>query len=94
MKKDLRSAKTDPNLAKMAAKVDPNAVRQVQQAVEQYQGKSEGEMMADLQAMVGAERAAGTLDNARIDSIAALLSPMLDSAQQQRMQSIMRQLKK
>lgn len=94
MKKDLRSAKMDPNLARMAANADPNAVRQVQQAVEQYQGKSETELMSDLQAMVGAERAAGTLDNARIDSIAAMLSPMLDPAQQQRMQTIMRQLKK
>jgi|GEM_PF-2797359 len=94
-KPDLRSLKEHPqDVRKMAENIDPGAMRQVQQVVEQYQGKSEAELLTDLQAMVSAERAAGTLTNARIDSIAAMLAPMLDPAQKQRMQTVMQQLKK
>ena len=77
----------------MAAGIDPEAIRQVRSAVEQFQGKSEGEVFEELQRMASAERAAGNLSNARIDSIAKMVAPMLNASQQQRMHAIMNQLK-
>ena len=93
MKNDLRSMKHNPQVQQMAAGIDPEAIRQVRSAVEQFQGKSEGEVFEELQRMASAERAAGNLSNARIDSIAKMVAPMLNASQQQRMHAIMNQLK-
>lgn len=93
-KPDLRSLKQNPNQAqKMAEGVDPEAMRQVKSLVDHYQGKSEAELLADLQDTVKKERAAGTMSNARMDSFAQMLGPMLDPSQRQRMQAILEQLK-
>lgn len=93
-KSDLRSMKQNPDqLKEMAAGIDPEAMRQIKHAVDYYQGKSELDLLAELQAMVSKERAAGNMSNARIDSLAAMIAPMLDSVQRQRMQAILEQLK-
>ncbi len=93
-KPDLRSMKQNPDqLNEMAKGIDPEAIRQVKSVVDYYQGKSEPDLLAELQAMVSKERAAGNMSNARMDSFASMIAPMLDPAQQQRMQAILEQLK-
>ncbi len=93
MKNDLRSMKQNPQMQQMAAGIDPDTIRQVKNVVEQYQGKSEGEVFEELQRMASAERAAGKLSDARMESIAKMVAPMLNPSQQQRMRAIMNQLK-
>lgn len=93
-KPDLRSLKQNPDQLKEIEKgIDPEAIRQVKNVVEYYQGKSEPDLLAELQAMVSKERAAGNMSNARIDSLAAMIAPMLDPVQRQRMEAILEQLK-
>ncbi len=93
-KPDLRSLKQNPDqLKEMEKGIDPEAMRQVKNVVEYYQGKSEPDLLAELQAMISKERAAGNMSNARMDSLAAMIAPMLDPAQRQRMQAILEQLK-
>ena len=95
MKKiDLRSLKRNPRELKEAiAGIDPNTIRQVQHVVQQYQGRSEAELMEELRQIAARERTGGNLPDDRIDKISELLSPMLAPNQQEQMQAIIQQLK-
>lgn len=93
-KPDLRSMKQNPQqLMDIAKTIDPNTLRQVQNTVRQYHGKSQDQLMSELGTIAQRERAAGKLDNAKIDNIASALGPMLDPVQYQQMQAMMQQLK-
>ncbi len=69
-----------------------DAAKNVEQVVNQYAGKSEGELISTLQGMVNNERAAGRLDAARIETIKKTLLPMMDEAQRKRMEELLRLL--
>lgn len=96
MKKvDLRSMKNPSRqqLDELAKNVDPNTLRQVQDAVTQYQGKSESDLVEELTRLAVTERAAGKLNNERLEEISRMVAPMLEPSQQQRMKEIMQHLK-
>lgn len=95
MKKlDLRSLKQDPKSLQEAAKsIDQQTIRQVQQAVSQYQGKNEMQLMEELRMIAAKERAGGNLPNDKIDMIANTIGPMLDPVQHQQMMLMIQQLK-
>ncbi len=89
-RKDLRSLKNTPDLARQMEGIDPAAVEQVQHAVEQYQGKSEGELYDELRRKVND----GNVSQARISEMAEKLLPLLDAGQQQRLRAIVNDLKR
>ena len=96
MKKNLRGMKqnlSQDDLQRIAQQADPTAVHSVQKVVDQYQVKIEAELLHELQRMTGSQRATGNLDDARMQQIAGMISPMLTPEQQQRMAQILNNLK-
>ncbi|HWR22894.1 MAG TPA: hypothetical protein VN366_05385 [Feifaniaceae bacterium] len=91
-KPDLRSLKQNPDQLKEAG-IDPESMRQVKNVLDHYQGKSTPDLLAELQEKIIAERKAGKMSNARLDSYAAMIAPMLDPAQRQYMQAFVEQMK-
>lgn len=93
-KPDLKSLKNNPEqLQKAVEGVDPAAMRQVQQAVQRYEGKDEESLMEELAGVAAQERLRGNLSDERMDSIVNMIAPMLSAEQQQKMRAITEQLK-
>ncbi len=94
-KNDLRSLKQNPSDLQDTAKgIDPESMRQVKNVLDQYQGRDELDLLAELQEKIAKERAAGRMNNALLDSYARMIAPMLDPAQLQRMLAFVEQIKK
>ena len=96
MKRTLRGSKNSqtalPNmedLEQMAKNVSPDQMSEVQNLVDRYSGKSESELMNELRYA----RQSGAIDPNELASVAQRLSPMLTPDQQQRLFSVMQQLK-
>ncbi len=93
-KPDLRSLKQNPDQLQEAAKgIDPEAMRQVKNVLDHYQGRSMQDLLAELQEKIIAERKAGRMSDARLDSYAAMIAPMMDPMQRQQMQAFVEQMK-
>ena len=91
MKRTLRTSKPMPNMEEMkkaAEQVDPNMLGNVQNVVDKYGGKSEAELMQEL----SAAKQSGLIDPAALASVAGHIAPMLTPEQQQRLQSVLKQL--
>lgn len=88
--KDLRSLKQNPELARQMESMDPASVEQMQRVVEQYQDKNEGELYDELRRKVHA----GNVNQHRLNAMAEKLVPLLDPAQQQRLQAIINDIKR
>ena len=73
--------------------LDENRTPELTEAVEQLKGKSRSELFDALQSATEAERAAGNLDNTRMDEIYEKLSPMLSEAQREKMRQVLSRLK-
>lgn len=61
--------------------------------VSQYEGKSEQELLKEVQRLAMKGRQQGELNNASLDSFANMLSPMLNDEQKKRLGDIISQLK-
>ena len=70
--------------------IDEAAVRE---AVDSLRGKSRQDLLNALTDATKQARAAGELDNTRMEEIYALLSPMLTEAQRQKMREVIAGLK-
>ncbi len=93
-KPDLRSLKQNPDQLQEAAKgIDPESMRQVKNVLDYYQGRSMQDLLAELQEKIITERKAGRMSNARLESYASMLAPMLDPMQRQQMQAFVEQMK-
>ena len=88
--KDLRSLKQNPELARQIEGMDPASVEQMQRVVEQYQGKSEGELYDELRQKVNT----GNVNLQRMNAMAEKLVPLLDPSQQERLRAIIIDLKR
>ena len=91
MKRTLRTSKPMPNteeMKKAAEQVDPGMLGNVQNVVDKYGGKSEAELMQEL----SAAKQSGLIDPAALASVAGRIAPMLTPEQQQRLQSVLKQL--
>ena len=91
MKRTLRTSKPIPNMEEMkkaAEQVDPSMLGNVQNVVDKYGGKSEAELMQEL----AAAKQSGLIDPAALASVAGRIAPMLTPEQQQRLQSVLKQL--
>ena len=93
MKRTLRGCKSSvrpdlDELARQAQNLDPSQLQDVQQVVEQYKGKSEQELFAELRAA----RENGVIDPAELNGVAQKLAPMLTPDQKQRLFQVMQRL--
>lgn len=107
-KRDLRSFKKGkgPSLSKndvkAAAKkaninignVDDNEIRSLEETISEYENKSEGELMSDLDRMISEGRKNGTFTDDMLDSFMKNVAPMMDSAQRKKLENIARTIKK
>ena len=92
MKRTLRGCKSSgrpdlDELARQAQNLDPSQLQDVQQVVEQYKGKSEQELFAELRAGEN-----GVIDPAELNGVAQKLAPMLTPDQKQRLFQVMQRL--
>lgn len=93
MKRTLRGCKSSgrpdlDELARQAQNLDPSQLQDVQHVVEQYKGKSEQELFAELRAA----RENGVIDPAELNGVAQKLAPMLTPDQKQRLFQVMQRL--
>ncbi len=94
MKRSLRGMKGQmpPELQQAMDGVSPENFAGMEQMVQQYQTKSEGELMEELRRITGQQRADGSLDSNQMRNMAAKLAPMLTPEQQKRMDEILRSI--
>lgn len=102
MKKDIRSFKnmkdgiTKEKAEEIFETLDENTKREAQtieKVLKQYEGKSQSELMSEVTRIATQERKKGTLDNAKLDSFAKSVSPMLTKEQQERLNGLLGQIK-
>ncbi|GEM_PF-2054386 len=65
----------------------------VREVVDRYGGRSEAELFDALKQATDAERAAGRLDDTRMEAIYEKLAPMLTERQREKMKEVIRRLK-
>ena len=65
----------------------------VAEAVSELKGKSQSELFDALKSATAEERAAGNLDNTRMDGIYEMLSPVLTESQREKMRQVLARLK-
>ena len=94
MKRTLRGSKTQtpPNmddLTRAAKNLDQRTMGNIQDAVNRYSTKSEGELLSELKNA----QAAGAFNANDLADVARKISPMLSPEQQKKLFSVMQQLK-
>ncbi len=105
-KKDLRQMKNEKarcsqeELRETAKKlnVDPNSieennVRSIEDTIAQYENKSEGELMGDLERMIAQGRKDGSFTDDMLQGFIQNVAPMLDNEQKQKLESIAQMIK-
>lgn len=96
MKRDLRGygrGEQQPNYENMAQNAmnsaDPEQLKSMEDAMNYYGGKSEGELMEEL--MRG--KSSGMIDEAELNDVAARIAPMLTPEQLSRLSAVMERLR-
>jgi len=96
MKRDLRGygrGEQHPNYESMAQNAmnsaDPEQLKSMEDAMNYYGGKSEGELMEEL--MRG--KSSGMIDEAKLNDVAARIAPMLTPEQLSRLSAVMERLR-
>ncbi|MDP2892484.1 MAG: hypothetical protein Q8O09_05040 [Bacillota bacterium] len=99
MGKDLRSFKSEKqNKAKdfdpeKAQKEHGEDVGTLREEMVKYEGKSEGELMAELKKKVKEGREEGTLSDEQLDSFYDKAAPILDDDMKKRLEELIRMMK-
>jgi hypothetical protein len=65
----------------------------MEETISQYENKSEGELMSDLEKMIHDGRKNGTFSDDMLDAFIKNVSPMMDGAQKKKMENIARKIK-
>lgn len=95
MKRDLKSMRAnpgapDPRMVEQARQAtDAQTVAQVQDVMNRYSGKSEAELLQELQGF----RQSGAINDAVLNDVAQKIAPMLNPAQRQKLDGLIRQLR-
>ena len=76
-------------IRKAAASLDQGTLGNIQDAVNHYSGKSDSELLSELKNA----RNGGAFNAAELENVAQRIAPMLSPEQQQRLFSVMQQLK-
>lgn len=100
MKRTLKGSKTGGNAqkppmdyeqaARMAQNLDQETMGNIQDTVNRYSGKSQGELLQELKNY----KNSGMMDERELNNVAQKLMPMLTPEQQRRLFDVMGQLKK
>ncbi|MBQ9833183.1 MAG: hypothetical protein IJO48_05555 [Clostridia bacterium] len=83
MKRDLKSF-----MRGEGAKLDESAMNNAQDAMNKYSGKSDDELMRELNTL----KENGTINNAALQNMASTISPMLNAQQKQKLEALIKQL--
>lgn len=96
MKRSLRQSKGD-RLKDEEAKLNTGQKQQfetLKNMAKKYEGKSDGEIFAELSKTVEKGRRDGSITDEKINSIAQTVAPMLSGEQKQKLDMLMRSLKR
>jgi hypothetical protein len=93
-KEDIAAAAQQANIKADLSGVDEAQIRSVEDTIKKYENKSEGEMMGDLEKMISQGRKDGTFNDNMLDAFIKNVSPMMDSTQRKKLESITRTLKR
>ena len=93
MKRDLRNFIKD---RRQPAPEQTNAdgADKAKAMVDQYKDYNEAQLTSELMDIVGRQKADGTFNAAKLDELANMIGPMLDSDQKQRLAIIIEQLRR
>ncbi len=93
MKRTLKGSKAQPlnmdEAARVAANLDQGTLGNIQDVVNRYGGKSDGELLNELRNA----RSSGAFNAEELENVARRITPMLSPEQQQKLLSVMQQLK-
>jgi len=92
-KEDIAAAARQANVKTDLSGVNDGSIRGVEDTIKHYENKSEGEMMGDLEKMIAQGRKDGSFNDEMLEAFIKNVSPMMDSAQRKRLESIARSLK-
>ncbi len=93
-KEDLIEAARKANIKADLGAVDDAQINSVEDTIKKYENKSEGEMMGDLEKMIAQGRKDGTFNDEMLDAFIKNVTPMMDSAQRKKLDSIARTLRR
>lgn len=98
-KRDLRSMKkgqsdsSNIDGSKTQSQPDKDNMKNIQDTISKYEGKSEDEMLIELMKMVDKEKKEGSFNIDAISNFARTAAPMLNQEQREKMEAIIKQLK-
>ncbi len=105
-KKDLRQMKKEKmrcsqeELQETAQKLNIDAsgieeenVRNIEDTIAQYENKSEGELMGDLERMISQGRKDGSFTDDMLDGFIQNVAPMLDAEQRKKLEGLAQMIK-
>lgn len=93
-KEDLVEAARKANIKADLGQVNDAQIQSVEDTIKKYENKSEGEMMGDLENMIAQGRKDGTFNDEMLEAFVKNVSPMMDSAQRKKLESITRSLRR
>ena len=91
-KNDIKAAARKANVN--IGNVNEDEIRSMEETISEYENKSEGELMSDLDRMIRDGRKNGTFNDGMLDAFIKNVAPMMDSEQRKKLDNIARTLKK
>jgi hypothetical protein len=92
-KEDIAAAARKANVKADLSGVNDVQIQGVEEVVKKYEDKSENEMMSDLEKMITQGRRDGTFNDEMLGAFIKNVSPMMDSAQRKKLESIARAIR-
>jgi hypothetical protein len=90
-REDLKTAARKANIP--IGDVPEEQIHSMEETISEYENKSESELMSDLERMIREGRKNGTFSDEMLDAFIKNVGPMLDGAQRQKLDSIVRMIK-
>lgn len=92
-KDDILKAAERANVKADASNIDNSDIENMEDTISQYENKSEGELMGDLEQMIANGRKDGSFTDEMLDSFIKNVAPMMDSEQRKKLDSIAKMIK-
>lgn len=92
-KQDINEMARKANINTNLDNVDNREIQSMQDTISKYENKSEGELMKDLEQAIQSGRKDGSFSNEMLDAFVKNVSPMMDSTQRKKLDSITKMIK-
>ena len=92
-KEDIQEAAKKANIGADIDDIDKRDIRDVEKTISEYENKSEGELMSDLERMISEGKKDGTFSEEMLDAFIKNVTPMMDKNQRQKLEAIARMIK-